>query len=109
MFRFPIIVRGLLLAGALALVSIPASAQAGGGVGFCGNYGGGCFPKTYCCTPCYNYCYQPCYRPLVVYQPVVTTCYVVQPTVCQPVIQPWMFNASRPLVQKTQPILIQSR
>jgi len=100
MFRFPIIVRGLLLAGALALVSIPASAQAGGGGGFCGSYGGGfyggCFPKTYCCTPCY----QPCYRPLVVYQPVVTTCYpvVVQPTVCQPVIQPWMFNASRPPV-----------
>jgi hypothetical protein len=113
MFRFPTIVRGLLLAGAVALISIPAAADAGGG------FYGGCFPKTYChtpCyTPCYQPCYQPCYRPVVVYQPLVT-CYpvVVQPTICQPVIQPWMFNAQQPFVQKTmangaRPIVIQSR
>jgi hypothetical protein len=118
MFRLPIIVRGLLLAGALALISIPASAEAGGGFGFCGSFGGGynggCFPTNHCYTPCYSPCYQPCYR-TVVYQPLVT-CYpvVVQPTICQPVIQPWMYSAQQPYAQKTivngaRPIVIQTR
>jgi hypothetical protein len=109
MFRFPILMRGLLLAGAVALISVPAAAQAGGG------FYGGCFPKTHCHTPCYTPCYQPCYRPVVIYQPVVT-CQpvVVQQPICQPVIQPWMFQAQQPFAQKAmvggaRPIVIQSR
>lgn len=88
MFRFPILLRGLFMAGALAFVSIPAAAQAGGGKGFCGSFGGyygGCYP---------SYCYQPnyCYRPIC--YPVVTTSY---PVVNQP--QPWLFNCHQPVVR----------
>jgi hypothetical protein len=110
MFRFPILVRGLFVAGALALVSIPVAAQAGGGgKGFCGGYGGGygggfyggCYQPSYCYRP--NYCYQPvCY-------PVVTTSYPVVSTF-QP--QPWLFNCHQP-VYRTQfgggAIVIKSR
>jgi hypothetical protein len=54
MFRVTNLLRGLVLAGAVALISIPASAEAGGGFGFCGNYGGGfygCFPNTIATRP----------------------------------------------------------
>ncbi len=96
MFRFPILLRGLFVAGALALVSIPVAAQAGGGKGFCGGFGGyygGCYPS-YCYQP--NYCYRPsyCYQPIC--YPVVTTSYPVV-TVSQP--QPWLFNCHQPVVR----------
>jgi hypothetical protein len=113
MFRFPILLRGLFVAGALAFVSIPAAAQAGGGKGFCGSFGGsfggyygGCYPS-YCYQP--NYCYRPnyCYQPVC--YPVVTTSYPVV-TVSQP--QPWLFNCHQP-VYRTQysggTIMIKSR
>ncbi len=114
MFGVTNLLRGLVLVGAVALISVPASAEAGGGFGFCGNFGGGyyggCFPKNYCYTPCY----QPCYRPVVVCQPVVTCQPVVVQPICQPVIQPWMYSAQQPLLQKTmingaRPIVIQAR
>jgi hypothetical protein len=49
------------------------------------------------------------YPPVVTCQPVV-----VQQPICQPVIQPWMFQAQQPFAQKAmvggaRPIVIQSR
>jgi hypothetical protein len=95
--------RGLVVAGALALLSIPAAAQAGGGKGFCGSYGGfgggygggfygGCYKPSFCYQP--SYCYRPCvsyYQPLC-YPVVTTSCPVV--TTYQP--QPWLFNCHQP-------------
>jgi hypothetical protein len=111
MFRFPILLRGLFVVGALAFVSIPAAAQAGGGKGFCGSFGfggyyGGCYPS-YCYQP--NYCYRPNYGYQPVCYPVVTTSYPVV-TVNQPA--PWLFNCHQP-VYRTQfsggTIMIKSR
>jgi hypothetical protein len=100
MVRFPILLRGLLLAGAVAVISIPAAAEAGGGYkGFCGTYGGGYggFHGGGCYKP--SFCYQPsyCYRPPVYCQPVYRP-YV--PTYCAPTVscqmQPWIFNCHQP-------------
>jgi hypothetical protein len=93
MSRFPACIRGLVLAGAVALVSLPAAAQAGGGhKAFCGTYGGyyggGCYKP--------GFCYQPSY----VYRP---------PVYCQPVYQPWIFNCHQPHYGGSGPVVILRR
>jgi hypothetical protein len=72
------ILRGVILAGALVLVSsVPSAAHAHGGCGFgFGCYPSfGCYPRV-CYSPCYQPCYTPCYQTL--YTPVVQTS-LVQP------------------------------
>ncbi|HEX5103584.1 MAG TPA: hypothetical protein VFV87_07235 [Pirellulaceae bacterium] len=103
MFRAQNCLRALLIVGGLALVSLPAAAQAGGGcVKF---YGNGCHNFNYNCQPTYcqpNYC-QPSYcQPANCYP--TTTCY---PYTCQPiVVQPHCKPLCYPQFQSCQPIII---
>ena len=92
MFRAQKLFRGALLAGALAVISIPAIANAGGYGKF--GYSYGCYPKY--CAPIYTPCYQPCTYPLWNYQ-CYTPC--VQPYVVQqPLVQPYVQTFATPYV-----------
>jgi hypothetical protein len=96
MFRIQNLFRAALLVGGLALASLPASAQAGGGVKF---YGGGCHPVNHCqptfCQP--NYC-QPTYcHPVVTCRPVITCQPIFVQPYCQPICQPY-FPSCKPVI-----------
>ena len=100
MFRVQNLFRAALLVGGLALASIPASAQAGGGVKFYG----GCHSVNHCqptfCQP--TYC-QPTYCQPTYCKPVVN-CY---PYHCQPVIvQPYCKPICQPHFQHCNPVII---
>jgi len=95
MFRIQNLFRAALLVGGLALASLPASAQAGGGVKFYG----GCHTVNHCqptfCQP--NYC-QPTYCHLVVTcQPVITCQPIFVQPYCQPICQPY-FPSCKPVI-----------
>ena len=94
MFRVQNLFRAALLVGGLALASIPASAQAGGGVKFYG----GCHTVNHCqptfCQPTYcqpTYCHPVTCRPVITCQPIF-----VQPH-CQPICQPY-FPSCKPVI-----------
>lgn len=95
MFRARQFFRSVLLAGAVALISVPAAASAHGFGKF-----GYCYPRY--CTPCYTSCYTPCYTtcsyPWWSYQfstPCVQTYVVKQPLVIQ---QPYVQTVGTPYV-----------
>ena len=96
MFRIQNLFRAALLVGGLALASIPASAQAGGGVKFYG----GCHTVNHCqptfCQP--TYC-QPTYcHPVVTCRPVIT---------CQPIfVQPHCQSVCQPQFPHCKPVII---
>ena len=95
MFRIQNILRAALLVAGLSLVSIPASAQAGGGVKFYG----GCHSFNHC-QP--TYC-QPTYCQPTYCQPVVT-CY---PYTCQPIyVQPYCKPICQPYFPSCKPVII---
>ena len=88
--------RAMLIVAGLALVSIPAAAQAGGG----------CHPKFHGCHS-FNHCQptycQPSYCQPTYCQPVVN-CY---PYHCQPVIvQPYCKPICQPHFQHCNPVII---
>jgi hypothetical protein len=102
MFRAQNCLRAALLVAGLALVSLPASAQAGGGGKF---YGNGChsfnnhLQPTFCqptfCQP--TYC-QPTYcQPVVTCRPVVTCQPIFVQPYCQPICQP-QFPHCKPVI-----------
>ena len=98
MFRTQNCLRALLIVGGLALISLPAAAQAGGGVKF---YGNGCHSFNFNCQP--TYC-PPTYCPPTYCQPTyckpVVSCY---PYTCQPiVVQPHCY----PQFQGCKPIIL---
>jgi hypothetical protein len=74
MFRISTLIRGALLAAAVALCSVPSLASAHNGY----------FPTVSYCQPYCNSCYSPCYRPLIVSQPL----FYSQPVVVQPCARP---------------------
>jgi hypothetical protein len=97
MFRAQNVLRAALVIASLALVFIPAAAQAGGGCH--PKFHGGCHTVTHCqptfCQPTYcqpSYCHPvvTC-RPVVVCQPIF-----VQP-VCKPICQPY-FPSCKPVI-----------
>jgi hypothetical protein len=95
MFRIQNLFRAALLVGGLALASLPASAQAGGGVKFYG----GCHTVNHCqptfCQP--NYC-QPTYcHPVVTCRPVITCQPIFVQPYCQPICQPY-FPSCKPVI-----------
>ena len=96
MFRIQNLFRAALLVGGLALASIPASAQAGGGVKF---YGGGIHTVNHCqptfCQP--SYC-QPTYcHPVVTCRPVITCQPIFVQPHCKPICQPY-FPSCKPVI-----------
>lgn len=101
MFRIQNGLKALLLVGGLALVSIPASAQAGGGCHpkFHGGYHPSHCQPSYCqpsyCQP--TYC-QPYCKPVV-------HCY---PYACQPIVQPCFKPICQPSFHHhgSQPVII---
>ena len=95
MFRIQNLFRAALLVGGLALASIPASAQAGGGAKFYG----GCHTVNHCqptfCQP--TYC-QPTYcHPVVTCRPVITCQPIFVQPYCQPICQPY-FPSCKPVI-----------
>jgi len=98
MFRISTLLRGVALAGALALISMPSAASAHGGGKFgCsfGNYG--CY-SSYCYSSCYSPCYSSCYYPLLYnqcYTPCLRSYAVQQPLVVQ---QPYVQTFQAPYV-----------
>jgi len=96
MFRVQNLFRAALLVGGLALASIPASAQAGGG-GV--KFYGGCHTVNHCqptfCQP--TYC-QPTYcHPIVTCRPVITCQPIFVQPHCQPICQPY-FPSCKPVI-----------
>jgi hypothetical protein len=90
MFRIQNLVRAALLVAGLALASIPASAQAGGGVKFYG----GCHSFNHC-QP--TYC-QPTYcHPVVTCRPVITCQPIFVQPICKPICQPY-FPSCKPVI-----------
>jgi hypothetical protein len=96
MLRIHHILRAALLVAGLALVSIPAAAQAGGGVKFYG----GCHAVNHCqpvvhCQPTF---YQPSYcHPVVTCRPVVTCQPIFVQPICKPICQPY-FPSCKPVI-----------
>jgi hypothetical protein len=82
--------RAALVLTGLALISIPAAAQAGGGVKFYGS----CHPVTHCqptfCQP--SYCH-----PVVTCRPVVTCQPIFVQPYCKPICQPY-FPSCKPVI-----------
>ena len=94
MFRVQNLFRAALLVGGLALASIPASAQAGGGVKFHGGHGFNHCQPTFC-QP--TYC-QPTYcHPIVTCRPVITCQPIFVQPHCQPICQPY-FPSCKPVI-----------